>query len=203
MTTSNLSITLRNAKSIFDQLNSYRKECTTLSAKHQKIIAEMIMLRAFSVLESSISEIAFKLASGACYTNKTMPILKVRAKSMSGARTNFLNYGRKKPIQNLKWTQSKSINDSIKYVMDPTSAYIDNVRIYASLLNEMRQVRNALAHSSPTAKAEFRTLVRGIYGTRSNITAGSFLISISRGKICKLEQYLLSSNIILFDLCKG
>ncbi|QUY50224.1 hypothetical protein JK621_08790 [Serratia plymuthica] len=198
-----LSITLRNSHYALDRLLWYRRECILLDARHQHIISEMIMLRAFSILELHISEIAFKVASGACYTNTTQPITFVKCKSIAGARNLFLTFGRQKPIMNLKWTKAKYITDSVKYVIDENDFYIKNVNIHSHLINEMRIVRNVLAHRSKSARDDFRALIRTVYGAQNHITPGAYLATTRRGQICNIERYITSSKIILDDLCKG
>ncbi len=76
-----------------------------MEAKYQHFIAEMIMLRLFSIFEDSVAEIAYKLASGAMYSNGNYPTLTCQAGSMAGARGLFLNHGRARSVQNLKWTK--------------------------------------------------------------------------------------------------
>lgn len=198
-----LSITLRNANNIIDKLETYRHQSQNLEVKYQYFIAEMIMLRLFAALEDSIAQIAFKLASGACYTNGLSPNLTTRASNVTAARALFLQYGRTKPIINLKWTKPKHISDSVKYVIPTTEKFISNIRVHGSLINEMRIIRNVLAHNSSSAKAEFKTIIRQIYGAQVPVTTGAFLTSTRRMPIANLKKYLLSTKIILNDIAKG
>lgn len=199
----NLSITLRNANNIIDKLEVYRNQSQSLDAKYQYFISEMIMLRLFGAFEDSISQIAFKLAAGASYTNGLSPSLNIRASNIASARALFLQHGRPKAIQNLKWTQAKHISDSVKYVIPTTEKFIQNVQFHGRIINEMRIIRNVLAHSSTSAKAEFKTLIRQTYGAQLPITTGAFLTSTRRTSIPNLQRYLLSTKIILADLTKG
>ena len=97
-----LQITIKNSHHAIDKLLSFRAESESLEAKYQHFIAEMIMLRLFSIFEHSVAEIAYKLASGARYVNGRQPTLAAKAGSMMGARGLFLRHGRPKPVQNLK-----------------------------------------------------------------------------------------------------
>ncbi|OHD90957.1 hypothetical protein [Sulfuricurvum sp. RIFCSPLOWO2_12_FULL_43_24] len=198
-----LSITLRNANYIIDKLETYRQQSQTLEVKYQYFIAEMIMLRLFAALEDSIAQIAFKLAAGASYTNGLSPTLTTRASNVTAARALFLQHGRPKPIINLKWTQAKHISDSVKYVIPTTEKFIENVRIHGRILNEMRIIRNVLAHNSTSAKIDFKAMIRQIYGAQVPVTTGAFLTSTRRISTSNLEKYLLSTKIILNDMTKG
>ena len=163
----------------------------------------MIMLRLFAMFEDCVAEIAYKIVAGATYSNGVQPVLQVKAKSIGGSRALFLNHNRPKPIQNLKWTKARFIKESIQYVIPLTEKYFTNVQIHAALIDEMRKVRNVLAHNTSSARAEFRDVVRISYGANISITVGAFLCSTRRAQKCNLDKYISSMRIILNDIAKG
>lgn len=203
MATPKLSITLRNAIRLIDKLQRYKYESETLEARHQYFISEMIMLRLFSTFEDVVSEIAYKLAAGATYINGLTPELITRANSISGSRSLFLNFGRSKAIQNLKWTKAKYIIDSVKYVIPPTECFATNAQIYGATIEEMRKIRNVLAHQNSSAKADFKVVVRQTYGANINITTGAFLTTTRRTAVCNLNRYISSTKIIISGMASG
>lgn len=198
-----LSITLRNADAELTRLQQYKKESENLESKYQYFIGAMVMLRLFAIFEDCVAEIAYKIAAGATYCNGAQPVLQVKAKSIGGSRALFLNHNRPKPIQNLKWTKARFIKESIQYVIPLTEKYFTNVQIHAALIDEMRKVRNVLAHNTSSAKTEFRDIVRILYGANINITVGAFLCSTRRTPKCNLDRYISSMRIILNDIAKG
>jgi len=203
MLTPKLSITLRNADAELARLQQYKKESENLESKYQYFIGAMIMLRLFAIFEDCVAEIAYKIAAGATYSNGAQPVLQVKAKSIGGSRALFLNHNRTKPIQNLKWTKARFIKESIQYVIPLTEKYFTNVQIHAALIDEMRKVRNVLAHNTSSARAEFRDVVRILYGANINITVGAFLCSTRRTSKSNLDKYISSMRIILNDIAKG
>lgn len=203
MPTPKLNITVRNSHQAIDKLNSFRVESQSLDAKYQHFISEMIMLRLFSIFEDSVAEIAYKLASGAVYSNGTPPSLTIQAGSMSGARGLFLNHGRAKPVQNLKWTKSRFIRESVQHVIDSADPFISSAQRNGNIIEEMRKVRNVLAHNTTSARNDFKRVVRLAYGANVSITPGAYLTSIRRTTRCNLDRYLSSTKIVLVDLTSG
>ena len=198
-----LQITIRNSHQAIDKLMYFRSESESLEAKYQHFIAEMILLRLFSIFEDSVAEIAYKLASGAVYANGNQPTLTTQAGSMSGARGLFLTHGRTRPVQNLKWTKSKFIKESVQHVISNVDPFINSAQRNGNIINEMRKVRNSLAHNTTSAKADFKTVVRNAYGANVSITPGAFLSSTRRNTVCNLDRYLSSAKAILVDMTSG
>ncbi len=203
MTDPKLSITLRNTHKELDRLQAYKTESEALEAKYQHFISEMIMLRLFSIFESAVAEIAYKIAAGATYLNGSTPALIVQANNMSASRGLFLNHGRVNPVQNLKWSKAKYIRESVQHVIPATEKYITNARFHGSIIDEMRKVRNVLAHNSSSAKTAYRSVIRQTYGANINLSTGAFLASTRRNPICNLNRYLSSAKIIISDMVSG
>lgn len=199
----NLTITIRNTHSVIDKLASYRSESEDLDAKYQHFIAEMIMLRLFSVFEDSVAEIAYKLAAGAVYANGNRPVLALQAGSMTGARGLFLNYGRTAPVQNLKWTKARFIRESVQHIISDRDPFIGSAQRNGNIIEEMRKVRNILAHSTTSARRDFKDVIRMTYGANIRITPGAFLSSTKRTAVCNLDRYLSSTKAVLVDMISG
>lgn len=200
-----LSNSVNKAVREIDKLQKYKNESEYLEAKYQHFISEIIMLRLFSVFEDYVADIAYKLAAGAEYLNGAKPSLNVvAARSVVASRTLFLTYGRSKSIQNLKWTKSKFIKDSVQHVIPITESFVINAQKHGAIINEMRVVRNVLAHNSTSAKVDFKDVVRIVYGVNiSNMTAGAFLTSTRRKTPCNLNRYIQSTKIVLNELASG
>ena len=106
-------------------------------------------------------------------------------------------------MQNLKWTKAKFIRESVQNVMPRTEPYIRNARVNGAIIDEMRKVRNVLAHNTASAKSDYRSVVRQVYGARINISAGAFLTSTRRKTVCNLNRYMSSTRIVLSDIVSG
>ena len=203
MATPNLSITIKNANTLIWKLQSHKTDSEKLEAKYQHFIAEMIMLRLFSIFEEAVSEIAFKLAAGGTYTNGSVPILNIRSSSIAASRGLFLNYGRVRPETNLKWTKARYIKESVEYIMPSTERFIINAQNYGSIIEEMRKVRNMLAHNTHSARADYKCVIRQTYGANINISPGAYLTSTRRLPICNLNKYIASTRAIIAAMASG
>lgn len=203
MATPKLEVTSRKADAMLDVLDGYRADSLSIDIKYQYFIAEVIMLRLFSVLEQTIEEVAYKLVAGGKYLNGNNPVLSVTANSVAGARTLLLNHGRSRPVQNLKWTKSQYIRQSVQHVIDVSDAYVVNAQVHGSKIDEMRKVRNHLAHRNTSTRREYNRVIRNIYGANIRLQTGPFLISTKRTAMANIERYIRESRIIIDDLIKG
>lgn len=203
MPVARLAITLRNTDSAISRLQAHVADAHELAPRFQNFIAEMVMLRLFSIFESSVAELAYKLAAGASYTNGTLPALSVRANSMNGSRGLFLSHGRTKSRQNLQWTKASYIRESVRYVMPDTEMFVFNVRAHGAVIEEMRRVRNVLGHQTPSARQLYKRVLRQEYGANVQVAPGAFLLSTNRNPTSKLNSYLASTRLILADAARG
>ena len=188
---------------MLDVLERYRSDSLMLEAKYQYFVAEVIMLRLFSILEQSIAEIAYKIVAGASYLNGNSPILLTSARNVAGAKTLLLTYGRRKPVQNLKFTKSKFIRDSVRYVINASDAFVVKSQWHGARIDEMRKVRNHLAHRNTSTRKEYNKVVRSIYGANLRIQTGPFLVSTKRRVPANIDRYIGEVRIIMHDLMNG
>jgi len=183
-------------------LEDYYNKSSSLELRFQYLIAEVIVLRLFAVLEDGIAEIAYKLAAGAMYLSGRAPRLSVVSRSLDMARTNLINYHRTKGIQ-LRWSKAKYIKESVENVLSSTESFINVALINANVINEMRVVRNYIAHRSETSRRDFKSIINQRFGSPLKISAGSFLLSTKRIPKPIMVEYLIQTRIILHDFAKG
>lgn len=198
-----LSTTLDKAFKAIDRLESLKVDSESLEAKYQHFISEMLMLRLFSIFEDTISEIAFKILSGAVYSDGQIPRLNVPITTIANARNVCLNYGRPRPSQNLKWTKASYIVDSVRYVMDPNEPFILNAQIHGNTIEKMRKARNVIGHNSPSAKADFKTLIRIVYGANIKLSIGAYLCSTKRNPVANIVKHFSEVRTILKSVSKA
>lgn len=177
--------------------------CVSLESKYQYFVSEVIMLRLFSIIEFSISEFALKLASGATYKNGTAPLTLVACTSISDAHGKMISYKRKQPLRYLEWTTLKKIETTIKFTLDLSDKFYTNIATHISLIDEMRDVRNHIAHRNAGTAAKYYKQLQLIYGGNPKLTIGAFLMSTVRHPISNLERYIKSTPVILHDICNG
>ena len=203
MTAPRVEVTVRNTTAEIERLETFRISSQSLAPVHQYLIAELIMLRLFALIEMAIEDIACKLVAGAPYSSGLTPARLFQAKSMDGARGAMLRYGRKRTKTHLRWTSVKDMRDSTVYVLKPTDPFIMYARVHGHILSEMRKVRNYLAHRGPTARKGYREVVRVVYGANSRMRIQAFLTSRRKHPMPKVDEYLATAKIVVVDLAKG
>jgi hypothetical protein len=174
---------------------------SSLSPKHQKLVAEIVLLRLFSLFENTIMSVASKVACETRYLDGSGPILLAKATSFLNSNTLFKSHEREKGII-LRWTKGTDIINNVKYVISPK----DNFRVVVDrntfFIDEMRRVRNRIAHNSSNSRENFRVVVKRHYGAyRNNITPGSLLLSMRKSHQ-PLARYIGGSKILIKDLVK-
>jgi len=184
-------------------LSNYILTATTLQSQHQYLIAEVIMLRLFGIFESSTQDIAYKLACGALYRNGTSPLVLTPCRNLMDAHHKMLSHRRRRPLPYLKWTTSTYINDSIKFVLDPTDSFYRMILSNSSALDEMRIVRNQIAHRTASTKGAFDTVLVNRYGANPRLSMGAFLTSTTRHTPSNIARYVQEMTIILNDITFG
>lgn len=167
-----------------------------VEARLQKLVAELVMMRLFDDFQEAIAGIAFRLACGTAYADGTRPtLLTAPAKSTAQARSLYETFGRTKP-QYAKWSKAGYINDTTKYVLEPSDPFTVACSAHGNVIAEMQSVRNRIAHANAKSRAGYAQVVKQRYGaTRNNVSPGTLLIS-SRFSPVLLEQYLISCRVI-------
>ena len=199
-----VDVTVRNTTADIDRLETFRADSQSLDPVHQYLIAELIVLRLFSIVESAIEEIACKLVAGSPYVNGLPPARLFPARSRDGARLAMLTHGRKKTKSYLRWTSVKDIRDSTSQVLKSTDPFITYAQAHGNILSEMRKVRNFLAHrKGPNARSGYKEVVRVVYGANSRVSIGAFLTSRRSRPVAKVDEYLATARIMVSDLARG
>ena len=198
-----VEVTVRDSNADIERLETYRAASKCLAPIYQYLIAELIMLRLFSIIESATENVACKLVAGAPYLNGTHPARLITAKSMDGAMLAMREHDRPKAKSRLRWTSVRDIRDSTSQVLSSSDPFIVYAQAHGYILSEMRKVRNFLAHRSPDSRRGYREVVRIVYGANSKIRIGAFLTSRQRRPVAKIDEYLVTAKVIISDFARG
>lgn len=186
----------------FNRHDTVFRRLPTLDAKLQKLIAELIMIRMFDEFQDAISGVALRLACGASYGNGTPPtLLTSAAGSMTSARKLFESSGRKQPT-NVRWSKTNFINDTTKYVLDPTDPFTQTCSRHATLIAEMLAIRNRIAHNNGNSRRAFARVINKQYGAHLNGISPGLLLLSPRFKPIPLQNYMTVSRVIVRE-CAG
>lgn len=197
-----LHVTYAKALRDIQILSNYRTASLTLEPKFQHFVAEVVLIRLFSIVESAIKESALKLSCRAQYRNGTTPSLVVNCRSLVDAESKFINYNRTRPV-NLKWTKASFINNSIKEVIPSSESFRVQILHYSQYLNEMRKVRNHIAHRTSSTYNDYKSVIQTNFGAQLRIQPGAFLTSTKRITTPKIDAYISTSRIMINDITNG
>jgi hypothetical protein len=185
-----------------DKLIDLLSHISSLQPRFAKLVAEILLLRLFSSLEETIMSVTIKIGCGALYIDGNQPRLAMQSKSRQGAIDNMMKYGRKKP-RYLQWSKVKEIRENVRYVIDPNEHFLKELDRHNLFIEEMRWIRNRIAHNNTGARANYRKAILRYYGGYVNsVTPGTLLLS-PRQKPVLIEQYLKKSRILVKTLVKG
>jgi hypothetical protein len=204
MPTASLSVDLKQFYFQTSRLNSLLPSLNNLPTNHRKLVAEIMMVRLFLIVENTIQSACGKLLCGAPYLDTTRPLLLVLARSSVDAFDLMRTHGRTKPKRSLSWTQSAEIRDNLRHTMDQNDLLFQTISNFGTLLTDMRYVRNHIAHKSSGTLENFRKLIRKHYGgLKPGVTPGLLLLTQGLGPPVLLEQYILASRIMIKALVRG
>jgi len=186
-------------------LSSYVVQASNLEAKYQYVVSEVVMLRLFSIMETSIGEIALRLACGSPYRNGNAPALIHQCTSINDAIGNMISLSRtrRQRLRFLKWTNENDIKHCIQFVLNTNDKFFTEIQNNSAIIEEMRFVRNHIAHRNSDTAKKYYTVLSGIYNANIRISLGAFLTSKARHTQSNIEKYILTIPIILDDITKG
>jgi hypothetical protein len=124
------------------------------------MLAEMITLQLFYMFETAIEDLAAKIVCGAKYADGVVPVLVQNAGSIDAALIAMRTFARAKPKGILKWNRTKEINGNVKHLIPPAENFCSCCRVHSARLNEIRIVRNHIAHGNKGTRAEFARVVQ-------------------------------------------
>lgn len=200
-----LDVNIRQQRAESEGLMQLIDNMISLDPRYQKTVAELVMIRLFSMLEEHFQSITLKVLCGALYLDNTAPTITVRCRSMRVASTQIANYGRSTPLQayKIKWNQAVEIRNNVRYMLPATENLITVFDRHATLIDDMRRVRNHIAHNNVDTARKYKLVVQRHYGAfASSITPSVLLISNRRNPIL-IKQYLIASRIIIKELVRG
>ena len=174
-----------------------------LPAKYQKLTAEIVMLRLFDVFQHHLERIVCKVACGSGYLDGSTPQLLYRARSIAGAETAMKSRGRSRPLFFLRWSKASDVIENSKHVIAPRDHVLVSLRRNGYIVDEMRRVRNRVAHSGQRARQDYAVVLQRYYGAQvRGVVPGTLLLS-SNWNPTLLERYLSSTRTLARELVRG
>jgi len=187
-----------------DKLSVLLSGISTLPPLHRKLVAELILLRLFSLLVDTIQSTAAKLLCGAHYLDGTLPhTLIPSAKSNTAALELIRTHGRAKPLKYLKWNMPSQVYDNVQYVIHHNDNICAAVTVHALHFKHMCLIRHHIAHSQAHTRKLYRDVVQHYYGAYlPAMTPGRLLMS-ARHSPSILARYISFSRIFVKQMLKA
>lgn len=183
-----------------------------LDIEFQKLISENLMLRLFYELDRVIEPIALKLITGTPYLDGSTPTLLVpRFVSQDAAKRHILAAlsTRRRTVYYMEWTMLAKVQANLNGILAPADHFLTTRSLHDATYEEMRFVRNHIAHNSASTRAKFAGVSGRIYGTTRGITPAKLLLSQRAavpgyiGREAAVVQYVKWSRTFLKTLTKS
>lgn len=184
-----------------------------LEIEFQKLIAENLLLRLFYELERVVEPVVLKLITGAPFLDGAAPALLVpRFISQDAARKHILaalSAKRKRTVFYLEWTMLGKVQANLSGILDPADHFMAMRGLHDATYEEMRHVRNHVAHNSASTRGKFGVVANRIYGTTRGISPAKLLLCQRAvvpsyvGKEMAIVQYIKWSRTFLKILTKS
>jgi hypothetical protein len=187
-----------------DKLVSLQSQVVTLRPEHSKLVAEIVLLRLFDLFQQCLESIACKIVCGAPYVDGMHPtLLRPAAHSRTAAERLMLSHGRSRPRHGTAWSKATEAKENVRYLINANDHFMTTLDHHGMFIDEMRRVRNRIAHNSKNARHEYREVVRRYYGAYLNSIAPGTLLMSPRQAPGLIDQYLVKSKILVKELVKA
>ena len=186
-----------------DKLLDLEKQLGSLPPKYRKLVAEIVVLRLFYLLENAITSITIKLICGASYADGSSPSVLVSSPNKVSAINNMMHHGRTRPRYNLKWSQVSEIKKNLKHLLNLSDHFVTVLDNHASFIDELRRVRNRIAHNNRQSRQKYRDVVRRHYGAFINSATPGVLLLSTKNSPPLISQYLQKSRILIKQAIKA
>ena len=165
-------------------------------------VAEIMLLRIFSTIEFAVRETAIRIACGVPYRDGVFPShLIIQCANLSDAIDKFKTYNRgTTPVSKLQFTNVKNTNKSIKHIIDVNESFRQKLNAYGVVFEEMRKVRNHIAHRNSSTGKDFKAVIRQKYGGDLRLKPSVFLVSLKRQSKANIDIYLQTAKIMVNEI---
>lgn len=193
-----------SALSSINQLQHYYFLCLSLpTASLRGFTGELIMLRLYSILEKTFQDISTRVACGCSYRNGASPSPIYHCRSIDDALNKFCSYNRRRSLLYAKFSNPTDVTKTTKYVIPATEPFINYINVHTAKIDEMRYVRNHIAHRKSSTYLQYKNVIISRYGAYFKITPAALLLSTKRRSTPILQEYFVWAKLIIADLSNG
>lgn len=165
----------------------------------RQYVAELIVVRIFSMFEAVVEDSACKLVCGASYCDGSSSGL-IRGRPTRGfqrARDAMKDFNRTTRREHLRWSKSGDIAKNLEKLFPATETFVATLQGHGQFISDLRKIRNHIAHGNEGTRVAFQEAVQNYYGARvPGLTPGRMLLS-SRFSPILVEQVCVKTRAIL------
>lgn len=157
-------------------------------------VAELCLVRLELSWEAFLEETFARFLCGAPSLSGVSPIRFATPRNLEHARDLMIGLERVRRYSD--WTDPQTVIDRADLLFKDGAPFVSPIRAAFRDLNDMKTMRNCIAHRSDFARAQFQKVVLGRYGVAHNWHPGRFLLRLSPGgAITNLEFF--SNRVLL------
>ena len=112
-------------------------------------------------------------------------------------------HGRAQPRHTLNWSKVSEIKQNVRHLLPPGEHIITVLDAHGTFIDELRRVRNRIAHNNEQARRSYQVIVKRHYGARVNAVTPGMLLLTRRKRPCLLRQYIRKSQVLVKTMTKG
>jgi hypothetical protein len=181
-------------------------QLTTIETRlPRQYVAELIVVRLFSLFEAIVEDSACRMVCGARYCDGTSPnLLRPRpTRSFEQARDAMRKFGRTNQRNELRWNRANEIVSNLENLFSRNEHFVATLLGHGIFISDLRKVRNHIAHGTKDTYQDFQAVVSNLYGARvPGLTPGKILLS-SRFKPILVERFCRQTHTILSAALRG
>lgn len=171
----------------------------------RQYIAELIVVRLFSLFEAIVEDCACRMICGVKYCDGSDGNLR-RPRPTRGfdqARMAMQQYNRAHPRHVLRWNGAGEIAANLETLYGRNEHFVATLLGHGGFISELRKTRNHIAHGNEGTHQPFQEVVFRYYGAVvPAMTPGRMLLS-SRFKPFLVEQFCIRTGAILRAAIRG
>ncbi len=187
-----------------DRLLALLGSTGTLAPAHQKVIAEVVLLRLAILIENGTKVAFCRIACGSTYLDGSAPLLVSGPYASSPAAVSAMRLLNRPRPRSLPWNDGAEVRENVRHIVDGADPCYQTMINFAAFLTEVRYIRNHIAHKNDGTRRNYKKVTSRYYGANvRGVTCGTLLLS-SRVSVPPLvEKLIRQARVYMRVLTKG
>jgi hypothetical protein len=177
-------------------LETLLSQTEALSPAHQKLIAELIIVKLAVAFENCISQGLYRIVAGQPDLSGAVVARHTTPNTIAAAKAQLLAGAQRTP-----WLNASEVCASLQKVVENNDPMLERIRRHGPTVSAIRKIRNHIAHRNRNSSLKFRDLVLQVYGARLNhISPGTLLLTRRIGPKPLCLRLVIASRIAVSEI---